>query len=400
MKRIVSMIIVCAMLLSMLPVSYAESSVDGNVIVCDFEDKFPVTTPATPYSSLTYSTNNNLWQYVANSKGHTDIASGSSGIRAYKSTGEIALIAQNPGKTDNTDKMYWIAFEIDVPKKGNYTLSVNATPYAYGKSSYVDVYLFDKNNVTTLEDGIIPDNKFTTKKFKEDKVNETLSLGKKELEKGKHYFVFSAGCTRSNSSGALNGTFVYLNKFTLTADIELESADVSLDKNELYPGEFAKAVASAKDNFGGDVLLDNVTVTFESSDESVAAVSSAGDIYAISSGTTDITVTVSTDKNSVTSVPQTLTVKSNGQAASLPDELFFDFPQGFIALGEEVAVKITDASGNYPGDGIKYTYDINDENIVTEKNGIFSANNIGKTSVTVLAELGEKKREFSLCRGF
>ncbi len=395
MKRLLSMLIVCSMFLSMLPLSYAESSINGNVVVYDFEDKFPVTDPATPYSSLTYDTSNNLWQYAANSKGHTNIASDSSGIRAYKSTGEIALIAQNPEKTDNTDKTYWIAFEIDVPKKGNYSVSVNATPVAYGKTTFVDVYLFDVNSVTKLEDGLIDANKMTSRKFASDTENETLSFGKKELEAGKHYFVFSPGTARSNSSGALNGSFVYLNKLTLTADIELESADVSLDKNELYPGEFTNAIVSAKDNFGGDVLLDNVNVEFQSSDESVAVVSSAGDIYAISSGTTDITVTVSTDKNSVTSAPQTLTVKSRGQAESLPNELFFDFPQGFIQVGEKAAVKITDTDGNYPGDGIKYTYSIYDDSVVTEKDGKFTAKKIGKTKVDVLVELGEEKREFT-----
>jgi len=397
MKRLLSIILVCSMLLSLLPLSYAESSVNGNVVVYDFEDKFPVKDPPIRYDSLTYATNNNLWQYAANSKGHDDITSSTGGIRAYKKTGEIALVAQNPDKTDNKDedKAYWIAFEIDVPKDGNYALSVNATPYAYGKLSYVDVYLFDKNNVATLEDGIIPENKLTSNKFKSDTENETFSLGKKELKKGKHYFVFSPGTSRSNSSGALNGTYVYLNKLTLTADIELESAAVSLEKSELYPGEFTNAIVSAKDNFGGSVLLDNVTATFESSDESVAVVSSAGDIYAVAPGTTDITVTVSTEKNSKTSAPQTLTVKSRGQAESLPNELSFDFPQGFIQVGEKAAVKITDASGNYPGDGIQYTYDIEDESIVTEKNGIFSAKNIGKTRVDVVAELGEEKREFT-----
>ncbi|MBQ2742183.1 MAG: Ig-like domain-containing protein, partial [Oscillospiraceae bacterium] len=397
MKRIVSMIIVCAMLLSVLPLSYAESSVNGNVVVYDFEDKFQVKDPPIRYDSLTYATNNNLWQYAANSKGHDDITSSTGGIRAYKKTGEIALVAQNPDKTDNKDedKAYWIAFEIDVPKDGNYALSVNATPANYGTKTYVDVYFFNVNSVTKLEDGIIPDNKLTSKKFKSDTENETLSLGKKELKKGKHYFVFSPGTSRSNSSGALNGTYVYLNKLTLTADIELESASVSLEKSQLYPGEFTKAIASATDNFGGDVLLDNVNVEFQSSDESVAVVSSAGDIYAVNSGTTDITVTVSTDKNSVTSAPQTITVKSRGEAASLPDELSFDFPQGFISEGESAAVKITDASGNYPGDGIKYTYDIYDDSVVTEEDGKFTAKKIGKTKVDVLAELGGEKREFS-----
>ncbi len=390
MKRLLSMTLACCMLLSMLPISYAESTITGNVVVYDFEDKFPVTDPATPYSALTYSSNNNLWEYRANSKGYENILSSGTGIRAYKSVGEIALTAQNPDETDNTDKAYWIAFEIDVPKDGNYAISVNATPAAYGTKTYVDVYLFNINSVTELEDGIIPNNKLTSKKFKADTENETLSLGKKELEAGKHYFVFSPGTSRNN-----NGTFVYLNTLTLTGDIELESAAVSLEKNELYPGEFTNAIASAKDNIGGNVSIDGATVEFKSSDESVAVISPTGEIYAVSPGTTDITVTVSTDKNSKTSAPQTLTVKSLGQAESLPEELFFAFPQGFITVGEEATVKITDAGGNHPGDGIKYTYDIEDESIVTEKNGVFSGKKIGKTKVDVLAELGEEKREFT-----
>ncbi|MBQ2743778.1 MAG: S-layer homology domain-containing protein [Oscillospiraceae bacterium] len=395
MKRILSMILACCMLMSMLPLSYAESVQTGNKVVYDFEDKFQVTDPATPYSSLTYDTNNNLWEYKANSKGYTNILSTGAVIRAHKSIGEIALIAQNPEKTDNADKAYWIAFEINVPKKGNYSLSVNATPLAYGKSTYIDTYLFNANGVTEVEDGIIPDNKLTSKKFKADTENETLSLGKKELDAGKYYFVFSPASSRSNSSGKLNGSFVYLHNFTLEADIELESASVSLQENILYPGEYTNAKASAKNNIGEDLLLDEVGVEFKSSDESVAIISSSGEIYAVSPGTTEITATVRASTSSKTSAPQVLTVKSVGQAENIPQELSFDFPQGFIYIGQAVAVKIADVNGNYPGDGIKYTYSIQDESIISEKNGTFSAKKIGKTKVDVLAEFGEERREFT-----
>ena len=105
------------------------------------------TDPATPYSALTYASNNNLWQYVANSRGYTEIKSSGTGIRAHGSIGEISVGVQNPNKTDNQYKSYWIAFEIDVPKTGYYSISVDATPFGYGTSTYIDAYLFDVNSV-------------------------------------------------------------------------------------------------------------------------------------------------------------------------------------------------------------------------------------------------------------
>ena len=395
MKRILSVILVCSMVLSMLPLSYAASEQTSNTVVYDFEDRFPVTDPATPYSSLTYDTNNNLWEYRANSKGHTNIQSSGTGIRAYKSEGEIAIIAQNPAKTDNADKLYWIAFEIDVPRKLNYNISINATPAAYGKTTYVDVFLFDVSSVSKLEDGIVDANKLTSKKFKDDKENETLSLGKKELDAGKYYFVFSTGTARTSGGAPTNGSFVYLNKFILEGEVALESASVALEKTELYPGEFSSVIASAKNNIGEEVSLEDVTVEYKSSNEGVAIISATGDIYARAPGKTDITVTVSTEGKSVTSAPKTLTVKSDKQATSIPDELFFDFPQGFIEIGKAATIDVTDASGNHPGDGIEYTYEVEDESVVTEKGGVFTAKKMGKTKVGVVAKLGEEEKEFS-----
>ncbi len=127
MKRLLSIILVCSMLLSLLPLSYAASSITGNVVVYDFEDKFPVKDSPIRYDSLTYATNNNLWQYAANSKGHTDIASDSSGIRAHKPkdyTGGQNIALQPVNLKVEDAQQYWIAFEIDVPKNGTYDLDI------------------------------------------------------------------------------------------------------------------------------------------------------------------------------------------------------------------------------------------------------------------------------------
>ncbi|MBR2181468.1 MAG: Ig-like domain-containing protein, partial [Oscillospiraceae bacterium] len=199
---------------------------------------------------------------------------------------------------------------------------------------------------------------------------------------GEYYIAFS-----STTAGYLRAVELALSLIT-----KLDAVMVSLSESALLVGEYAVADFSAKDNLGRDYDTSASTVSYKSSKPSVATIDEkTGEVYAVTEGETQITVKV----DDVTSAPVTLRVTNLPAASALPEAMDINFPQGFIHVGDTSPLKMLTADGNHPGSGIEYSFDIEDESIVTEENGIFTAHKMGKTTVKVSASLGDEDVEYA-----
>ena len=100
---------------------------------------------------------------------------------------------------------------------------------------------------------------------------------------GEYYLVFKA-----TTGGYLRGAELILSLVT-----KLDTVMTSLSETELLVGEYAVASFSSKDNTGKDFDTATSTVTYKSSDKSVATIDGkTGVIYAVGAGETEITVKV------------------------------------------------------------------------------------------------------------
>ncbi len=170
--------------------------------------------------------------------------------------------------------------------------------------------------------------------------------------------------------------------------------DISLEiKGEnIYPASYAKAVAIVRNEAGEKMTLSQDEITYASSNEAVATVDKNGVIRAKTAGDTVITVTAKKNGTEATATA-TLTVSELPAETEIPEVIGAYFQTDFTHVGEENTIIVTDMNGDRLGSGVNYTYEIADESIITEKDGVFTGKKIGRTVITVKATLGGVTRE-------
>ena len=175
---------------------------------------------------------------------------------------------------------------------------------------------------------------------------------------------------------------------------KLNSATVALDDVEISVGERAYASVSALDTLGDEFLLDNAEIIYKSSSESIATIDEkTGEIYAKRSGNCGIYAEVTSGDIKVTSAETALSITAPADVSELPKGLCADFALGYIEVGASDFLKVSDDNGNPLGGNIELSYDVSDEEILSEDDGKFTALKIGRTDVTVTASLGDEKIE-------
>ncbi len=171
---------------------------------------------------------------------------------------------------------------------------------------------------------------------------------------------------------------------------KLQSALATLDESSLTTGEYTYTSVSALDTLGEAFALDNAEITYKSSDDRVAVVDEkTGEVYAKRRGSCEIYAEVSSGSIEITSTGAPLSVTAPADAESLPEGISAGFPLGYIEVGTSDFLNVTDANGNPLGGNIELTYEIDDDEIIAEDDGKFTALKMGRTDVTVTASLGD-----------
>ncbi|MBQ2743184.1 MAG: Ig-like domain-containing protein, partial [Oscillospiraceae bacterium] len=173
----------------------------------------------------------------------------------------------------------------------------------------------------------------------------------------------------------------------------LKSAEISFEDDTVEEGKYTKTSIKGFYSDGNPYPMATATVTYESSDTSVAYVDeNNGEIYATGDGAAVITAKAVAEDGKSATAKKTITVTKRAEVSALPDAISASLPRGIIELGSWTPLKITDENGTALGGGIEYTYDIENENIISEEGGVFKGEKMGKTSVTVTAKLGNDEK--------
>ncbi len=182
------------------------------------------------------------------------------------------------------------------------------------------------------------------------------------------------------------GRFVKLERRTSYAPY-LEKAYLSYDRKIMNLGETQQLKLSAFDN-DGRKLTEGLTVSYASSDNSVAAVSASGEITAISGGTPTITATVTADGKTVTSNEIVLTIADLGKLESVSATA----SSQTVALGKTTQITATALNVNgdvIEDDTIVTTYASSSDAVATvDANGVVTGVSGGTANITVTMTQG------------
>lgn len=231
MKKIISIILAAAMMLSLIPSVFATGEEEKTIeIVYNFEGKFLADGK---YADLKFDN----WEYAGIYDNRDTISTGSGGIRS-NSSGNIRV----KGNISTTDD-YWIAFKLKIDNEADCSMKIKvavADKYAYAR---IDAYIFKTDTVSAVENGINDKNRLSASGLTANgtaeeltfETGEQLSDGKMHFEPGEYYFVFRPVSTDEGKNISwvtlytltLNGTVVepeeteaYVNAFTPSSTVE------------------------------------------------------------------------------------------------------------------------------------------------------------------------------------
>ncbi len=232
MKKIISIILAAAMMLSLIPSVFAAGETDEPIkIVYNFAGGIT--------NRTTFGTAKGENWTVAGFKDSTTDTTMTTAVGSGKKISRnstynaIRVSATEEGK-------YSVAFELTLDKTARYSLTVKAVA-ASGLSEsgpYVDAYLFEKSTVSSIEEGITDQNKFSSSKFTQVGEEEELSFDKeKYLTAGDYYFVYSPMIT----SGS--GGWVTLLSLTLSEEDAILTGEFIQEDDEQTLATYAKPTA-------------------------------------------------------------------------------------------------------------------------------------------------------------
>ena len=391
-KRIISMALALCMVLSLLPTTVLAA--EGDSFAVNFKTDVTCTNgKAYPWDAV-YNANG----WASNSlylDGASVTTNPTRNQLRYSDTFGLGIYAKGVGD--------YYTIKLKAPESGNYKITYEYYQVASGgtpSGGIGDVYLLGED--VTLSDAISGGT---------NRIFEGIVYGATEsgfatasetptymFEKDKEYtiaFVVKKENTESVASTAFRMyptslTFEWIGEY---AAPHLSSAELSFADDIIVEGEYTKSNVEGFYNNGKPYPMSTVTVIYESSDTSVAYVDeNNGEIYATGDGAAVITAKAVAEDGKSATAEKTITVTKHAEVSALPDAISASLPRGIIELGSWTPLKITDADGIALGGGIEYTYDIENEDIISEEGGVFKGEKMGKTSVTVTAKLGNDEK--------
>ncbi|MBQ6845655.1 MAG: Ig-like domain-containing protein [Oscillospiraceae bacterium] len=378
MRRILSAILVCAMMMAFLPIgAYAA---EGEAFTINF---------GTYDKSTAYTEDNARYYLKSTTKGENwavDTANTTSSLYAggttkYACRLQSQITIAKRDRTDGGTGPATLAFKFTAPKSGTYDVDIKY--YAYNAAGYGDVLFIDGSTKTYL--GSIC-------AYKEANfLDETADLLSVTLEGGKEY---SVGFKSTGKSETTNGNmYVYTVTFTPSeSPMNFGGIEASVESSVINEGETAAItiVESAPKSVLYRLSSVKENISYKSSDEKIATVSDEGVITAVSKGNATITATLlDGGKEYIDTVDITVPDNAPGEAVSETVKVYIDATTGgsvtadkvtaSVVADAEAGTKITaEATAN---EGYKFAYWKDSAGNVVSESATYSFNAYTNTSI-------------------
>ncbi len=287
MKRIISLALTLMMLLAFLPANIFAA--EGKAFTIDFGtyDKSTAFDNGGRYYMKSTTKGENWALDVANTTCETYYAGTTSAPRLQA---QVTIARRD--RTDGVSGNGSLAIKFTAPASGVYDVSVDV--YEYSSAGYGDVHLIDGSNRIYL-------GSFASHRASTPYADVNKKMLSATLEGGKEYSLAFTPTEKIGSSGS--NIFVYRTNFTST-DTPATFSGIAADAETiaLTKGETAQITVAPVTTNGGMYRLSSVgaTLSYESTNTSVATVSDDGTVTAISEGTAEITVSTTIDGNPYT----------------------------------------------------------------------------------------------------
>ena len=331
----------------------------------------------------TYSNAGKHWKYFDMEDNVEAAYDSTSKPRAYAGIYDYGL-KFTPYPSASNNKEHWLAIKFRVPTVGEYSVKyVIGTDGTYSEQG--KTYILPGDSAITIDENYLS---LGATSFRDASNTEHRGTGTIVTEKNYQEFIL-VFYPNSNAPMAIK-SFTLVRKGT-EPEPEPEPVDTiknvefNLSKETTNPATYITTSVKALDENGAEVDLSDAEVSAASSDESVASIEKNGYIRARKVGASDITVTIIKDGFTHTATKK-LTVADFPEEESFPEEISAHFLIDYTEVGNDNRIVVCDAEGRALGGGIKYTYEIADEEIISEKDGYFEGKKIGKTTVKVTAE--------------
>ncbi len=356
------------------------------------------------YKAMTYESTDGTFAYAANkTSGKYSWETGGKEYPTYSASSDtrFRILA---GSNYNGLQMYvtrnnWWALKVKIPKTGLYMPA--ATYWGYNRSgeSYMDYFLI-KNDGTEMST-LLVDANLTTKSagYLGSIRNEDLTVKGSQgyffdvpfgspttLEEGEYYLVYKP------RSVAGKDTYAFASNFSLDGVNCLKSVIFDVD-TDLNTGD-SETIRIFPTRLDGTVIdLNDLKVTYATSNRNILTVSENGVVNAIGDGNATITVTVDDGSYSITRKIDFTAYDNSGVSdtiLNLKEKLYVNQA---ILLDADAVMN----SGNVidiPSENV--TYEIADKAVLKYSDGVITAIEEGKTTVTVKINFRGESREYEV----
>ena len=313
MKKLISTLLAVAMLVSFIPAVSAEETTaleksgvkvvyDLNGIISANSDNLKDSERYYSLANLDYQMTNGLFEFVDG--GTTDAEGNKGGTKGIGGSFRVENVS-GFGAFVALSSVSFLAVEVFVPESGSYDLEMyapktnyintSANPPISAQNTVMNVYV-SKEGVSTASSDL----KGTYNTWEEYEGDQYVAIDAPKVvenivfpEAGKYVITFKPNC--KNWTYQTVGTFVLNGGDSFAPMI----TDISLGKTELSVGEQTDvSVNIAEYMSDGKTLAQDVTCSYETSDETVARVDENGKITGVSVGTATITATATKDNGS------------------------------------------------------------------------------------------------------
>ncbi len=341
------------------------------------------------YKAMTYESTDGTFAYAANkTNGKYSWETGGKEYSTYPDSSDSRLRISSGSKYSGL-QMYvarkgWWALRVKVPESGLYMPAATYWGYNRGGESYMDYFLIkndgtemstllDDSNLTTASTGYLGSirNEDTTVNGAQGYFFDVPFGSPVNLEAGEYYLVYKPRAVSGSD------TYGFASNFSLDGVNCLKNLIFNVD-TALNTGDSEKINILPTRLDGTVIDLNDMAVTYETSNRNIVTVDENGVVNAIGDGKATVTVTANDGAASISKKIEFTVYDNSGVSdavLNLRDKLYVNQA---ILLDADAVMN----SGNVidiPSENI--TYEIRDKNILTLSSGVLTALSEGKTSV-------------------
>ncbi|MBQ2743037.1 MAG: Ig-like domain-containing protein [Oscillospiraceae bacterium] len=329
MKKVLSIILALALIISLVPSVFADGTegetaqeYSGITVKYDFTKFEGAAVDVNTKTVTNYNTSYGFWKFRA--AGNSRVAEILSFEETEQTVNYVKYSTNNtvdnetPGDNNKNLKDFYIAYEINVPKSGKYELELKFVKSGtYGAST--QVYIFPASmSDNVFYDTMVNEQENLEKTYRQGEIfsfcdkaiaknkyaSATVELGEKYFDKGNYIIAFAA-VDKGQANGTYPNCWMGFKNIVLDGDgsnaentvpmsiaTEISKTELDLDTDDITAQMTSKVYMSN---------LDEVTdiITYESNDTKVASVDETGKVTALSYGVKPVTITAKAEANGV-----------------------------------------------------------------------------------------------------